>query len=72
MRPADMIDMGVGNHDHFHLEEMAVEDLDNRGNIVAGIDHNCLPCDFIPDHGTIARQQPYWQDFVDHCIQLTQ
>src|SRR5580698_3622994 len=66
LRPADVIDMRVRDHDRFNSQAMAIEDFDDFGNLVSGIDHDRLAAGFVADHGAVASQHSNRQSLVNH------
>ena len=63
---ADVIDVGVGDHDGGHGELVPGEDFQDAVDFVAGIDHHGLARGFVAEDGTVALQHAYGKDLVDH------
>ena len=63
---ADVIDVGVGDHDRFHLELVPGKDFAASVDIVAGVHHHGLARGFVAEDGAIALQHSYRQNLVDH------
>src|SRR5205085_2348257 len=63
---ANMVDVGVSDHDGGHGELVVPEDLQNAVNLVAGIDHHGLPRGFVAKDGTVALQHADGKHLVDH------
>ena len=65
-RAADVIDVGVRNDDRLDLELAAVEDLDDRSNVVTGIDDNRLAGSLVAKNGAVALEHANADDLVNH------
>ncbi len=63
---ADVIDVGVGDHDGGHGEAVPVEDFLDAVDFVAGIDDHGLAGGFVAEDGAVALQDADGQDLVDH------
>ncbi len=63
---ANVIDMGVGDHDHLHAEGVALQNRHDLADVVTGVDNDCLMGGFIADHGAIAFEHPHRQNRMDH------
>ena len=63
---ADMIDVGMGDHDGGHGELVSGKDFQDAVNFVAGVDHHRLARGFVAENGTVALQHAYRKDLVDH------
>ena len=66
LRAADVIDVGVGDHDGGHGESVPRQDFQDAVNFVAGIHHHGLARGFVAENGAIALQHAYRKDLVDH------
>ena len=66
LRAADVIDVGVGDHDGGHGEAVPREDFQDAVDFVAGIDHHGLARGFVAEDGAIALQHADGKDLVDH------
>ena len=61
-----MVDVRVGDDDGLQLEPVAIENPENAGDIVAGIDHHGLAGLLIAKYRAVALEQTDRQDLVDH------
>jgi hypothetical protein len=66
VRAADMVDVRVGDDDGLQLEPVALENLQNAADLVAGIDHHGLAGLLVSEDGAVALQRTDRQDLVDH------
>ena len=67
-RPANMIDVGMGDDDLFHLQLVPPDDREDVFDIVARIDDHRFARGFIADDRTIALQRADGKDFVNHRL----
>ena len=63
---ADVIDVGVGDHNGGHGELVPGKDFQDAVNFVAGIDHHGLARGFVAENRTVALQHADRKDLVDH------
>jgi hypothetical protein len=67
---ADVIDVRMGDHDHFHRESMTFDDVDDFGDVVAWINNNRFARRLITEDGAVAGKRPDGQYFVDHWFPI--
>ena len=65
-RAADVIDMRVRDDDGFDAQRVAREDLQDLGNVVAGIDNDGFARLLVAENGAVALQHSDRQNFVNH------
>ncbi len=66
---ADVVDVGMGDHDLLDLQIVLADDGQHVVNIVAGIDHHGFARCVVADDRAIALQRAHLDDFVDHnCV----
>ena len=65
---ADVIDVSVRNHDLFHLELVASDDLHDRIDVVTRIDDHGFAAVLVAYDGAIALQRANRQNFVNHVF----
>jgi uncharacterized membrane protein len=63
---ADVIDVGVGDHDGGHGEAVPLEDFEDAVDFVAGIDDHGLAGGFVAEDRAVTLQHADGQDLVDH------
>ncbi|MGA9875485.1 MAG: hypothetical protein WBQ21_06730, partial [Solirubrobacteraceae bacterium] len=66
----DVIDVGVGDDDLPEGELVLLEQLDDAGDVVAGIDDDGFAGGFVAKDGTVALERAYDKDFVDHAFRV--
>jgi len=66
----DVIDVGVGNDDLLDGELVLIEQSDDAGDVVAGIDYDGFAGGFIAENGAVALERADSEDFVDHGFSL--
>ena len=59
--------MSVGDDDPFDFELMAIEDVLDLFELIAGVDDERRPRFFVAEDGAVALQRADRKDFVDHC-----
>jgi len=64
----DVVDVSMGDDDLLEGELMLLEQLDDAGDVVAGIDDNGFTGAFVAKDGTVAPERAYDEDFVDHAF----
>ena len=70
-RAADVVDMGVGDHDGLDREPVPVEDRGDVRNIIAWIDDNSLAGLLVAENRAVALQHADRKNLVNHnhdCI----
>ena len=67
----DVIDMSVGDDDLLDGELVLIEDADDAGDVVAGVDYDGFAGDLVAEDGTVALKGADDEDFVDHGIKST-
>lgn len=65
---SDVVDVGMGDDDLFEGKVMLLEQLDDAGDVVAGIDDNGFMGAFVAKDGTVALEGANNEDFVDHAF----
>jgi uncharacterized membrane protein len=63
---ADVIDVGVGDHDGGYRELVPGKDFQDAISFVSGIHHHGLARGFVAENGTVALQHAYRKNLVDH------
>ena len=63
---ADVVDVGVGDHDRGNRELVQGEDFQDAVNFVARVDHHGLARSFVAKDGAVALQHADGKDLVDH------
>src|ERR1019366_8082257 len=63
---ADVIDVGVRDHDGGHGEVVPCQNFQDAVDLVAGIDHHGLVRGFVAENGAVALQHADRKDLVDH------
>ncbi len=66
----DVIDVSVGDDDLLDGELVLIEDADDAGDVVAGIDHDGFAGDLVAEDGAVALERADDEDFVDHGLRL--
>jgi len=61
-----VVDVSVGDQDLGDLQSVALQDVENAGDVRAGIDDDGFVRQFIANDGAIALQRADREDFVDH------
>lgn len=64
----DVIDVSVGDDDLLYGEPVLVEDADDAGDVVAGIDHDGFAGDLVAEDGAVALERADDEDFMDHGL----
>ena len=70
-RAADVVDMGVGDHDGLHREPVPVQDFGDVRDIIAWIDDNGLAGLLVAENRAVALQHADRKNLVNHyhdCI----
>jgi hypothetical protein len=62
----DVVDVGVGDDDLADGEVVLVENAEDAGDVVAGVDHYGFEGGLVAEDGTVALQGAYGEDLVDH------
>lgn len=70
LRAADVIDVGVGDDDGFDCQRVLTEDVEDPGDVVAGVDDHGFARLLIAEDGAIALERAHRQDLVDHSYTL--
>ena len=66
MGSGDVIDVSVGDDDLLDGEVVFLEQSDDAGDVVAGIDDDGLAGGFVAEDGAVALEETDGEDFVDH------
>jgi hypothetical protein len=66
MGSGDVVDVGVGDDDLADGEVVLVENAEDAGDIVAGIDHYGFEGGLVSENGAVALQRADDEDLVDH------
>jgi hypothetical protein len=62
----DVVDVGVGDDDLLDGEVVLIEDGDDAGDLVAGVDDDGFEGDLVAQDGAVALQRADGEDFMDH------
>jgi hypothetical protein len=65
MRAADVIDMGMGDHNHLHLELMAIQNGDDFLYVITRVDNDRFPAHGISQYRTVAAKHADGQNFMN-------
>lgn len=71
MCSGDVIDVGVGDDDLLDGKAMLLEEGNDAGYLIAGIDNDGLAGGFVAQDGAVALEHSDGKDFVDHALRLT-
>jgi hypothetical protein len=66
LRAADVVDVGMGDDDGFHLELMSAQDGENVFDVVSGIDDDGFARGFVAEDGAVALEQADGQNLMNH------
>lgn len=70
LRSGDMIDVRMGDDDLFYGELVLIEEPDDAGDVIAGIDYDGLAGGFIAKDRAVALERTDGEYFVDHGLRL--
>ena len=70
VRAADVIDVRVRDDDGFHAQPVPRENLEDLGDVVAGIDHDGLARLLVAEDRAVALQHANRQNLVNHQAEL--
>jgi hypothetical protein len=69
-RAADVVDVGVRDHNRLHLQGMAGEDRQDLVDVIARVDNDGFVRLLVAENRAVALQHAHGNDFVNHSSNI--